>query len=669
MRLKNFSDNNPPKIERFINSSDYVIVTKIKTREKMKSNLSLIFALVTLLLIPGVLADLQVVSSDTFTAVHNSLISIPFTLSNTGNLVTNLAINITSLTNSSQIISVPISDPSKTSINASSSLNYSIDNYPIAQYTVAGSYPVTISVAGNESGTPVSATKSITITVNQTKLLEASPSSLSVSAIPGTTQKTALTIKNSGNVNLTNIVFAQSTAMQDNDNDTITLSLTSTSSLSTLQPGQTVTIDVEANVPSNEDYDTYNTNIAVNSSEGVSVTVPYSISVSQSFCDKGRKGSYFETEITEPDGGDDFYPNDIIPVEVKVRNNDDEERDVVIAVNLFDATDGEFLDEKVETDGSIEDDTTEYFSLDLKVPVDVKDHTYRVYAKAYEDGEEETQCVEDYVTIDIKKETHDVVIDKVEIPDSVNCGESADVKITLANIGKRDEDVKVKVSNPELKTDEEKTLTIDKEDKKTVVIPFKIPQDATKGNHSLKIQAFFHLSNDAYQNSVTETYSVDVQGDCIVEEPNLVLTSEVLDTPYIGQQFTVKLNLFNTGDKKANYAIIASGYESWARLDKIEPAILTIEPSQTTSVYIYLTPLNTTTGTKNLHVKVTYGEKKIEKDIGVEINEKVSAPQAYQGFVTKISNLSGLDLITVNAILVIAIILILMWIIRVRRTY
>lgn len=644
----------------------------------MRKNLLLIFALAILLLIPAVLAALSIsdsagndITQITKTAVHNTDITLPtFFVKNTESVnITNLTMTIGRITNASDLITIDV-DPSKTTILPGENNSYIISPYNVPQYIAMGAYTVPINVKGvNTTGTVFSDSINAVITVSETKSLSLSTGSISVSTPPGTTQKTTFTITNNGNANITNIIFSQQSSMQDNDNDTIALSLTSTSPLNLLQPGQTVTITVEANVPSNEDYNTYSTNIIVNSSEGVSAAISYAITVSQSFCDKGRQGSYFDIDVTEPDSGDDFYPNDVIPVEVKVRNNDDDERDVVIVANLFDATDNEFLDEEVETDGTVGDNTYEYFAVDLTVPIDVKDtHTYRVYAKVYEDGEEETQCVEEYVTIDIKKQTHDVAIDKIELPDSVGCDENFDVKVTLVNMGKRDEDAKVRIYSSELGINEEKTLSIDKEDKKSIVLSAKVPKDATKGNHSLKIDAFFHLSNDVYQDSVTKTDAINVQGNCIVEEPNLALTTEILDTPYVGQQFAIKLNLFNTGDKKGSYTITASGYDVWARVDKIEPVTLTIEPSETASAYIYLTPLNVS-GDKNLKVKVMYSGKTVEKDINVRVNEKASAPKAYQGFVTKLSNLTGFDLITVNIILGIAILLIILWIIRVRRAY
>ncbi len=196
-----------------------------------------------------------------------------------------------------------------------------------------------------------------------------------------------------------------------------------------------------------------------------------------------------------------------------------------------------------------------------------------------------------------------------------------------------------------------------------------MPKDASKGNHTLRVDAMFHLSSDVYQSSVTKSSSINVQGNCAAEESNLAITTELLNTPYSeGEQFTIKLNLFNTGNKKATYMITASGYDAWARLDKIDPVTIALEPSETASAYLYLTTLNVS-GSKSLRVRVAYGDKRVDKDIYVEVKERVTTNKAYQGFVTRLSNLSGLDLVTVNIILVIAIILIILWIIRVRRSY
>jgi uncharacterized protein YfaS (alpha-2-macroglobulin family) len=305
----------------------------------------------------------------------------------------------------------------------------------------------------------------------------------------------------------------------------------------------------------------------------------------------------------------------------------------------------------------------------LTVPTDVKDgHNYRVYAKAYEDGDEDNQFTEEYVSIDIKKDTHDVVIDNIDMPDSVGCGDTFDASIKLINIGKRDEDVKVKITNSELGINQEETLTVDTDSKKTVSLTVNLPKDATQGNHSLKVQAFFHLTNGNYESSVTKTVALDVEGNCVTQASNLALTTEVLETPYSGQQFSVKINLFNTGNQAQTYSITASGYEGWATLDKIEPFTITLDPSEAGSAYVYLTPLNVS-GSQNLKVKAVYGAKSIEKDIRVTVNQKISAPQAYQGFITKLSNLSGFDLVTVNIILVVAIVLVVLWIMRVRKTY
>jgi len=645
----------------------------------MKTNLLLSFVLIALFLMPNVSAALSIVDSSgtnidqiTKTAVHGTSIALPiFYVKNTETTnITNITMTIGTITSPSTLMNADITNTSKKTILPGNTTDYTISPYSIPQYLAAGTYTVPINVLGvNATNASLSDTINAVITVNESKSLSVSTNSLSASSSAGKNVNATFTLTNNGNTNITNIAFTQSSVLQDDDNDVITLTTTADKSLSILQPGQSATITVSASPSSNIDVGSYSSNIVANSTEGVSVTVVYTIGIVQTFCDKGKIGGYFEVDITEPDSGDDFYPNDVISVEVKVRNTDDDERDVVVVANLFDATDNEFLDAEVETDGSVGDNSYEYFPLDLTVPVDVKNsHSFRLYVKAYEDGEEDTQCTDDYIGIDIKKDTHNIAIDKVELPSSVSCDETFDAKVTLSNLGKKDEDVKLTMYNSELKINEEKTFKLSTESKKSVVISSHVPKDATQGNHSLKLDASFHLVSDNYQQSVTKTTAIDVEGSCIVEEPNIALTTELLDTAYAGEQLTIKLNLFNTGDKKATYSITASGYEAWAALNKIDPMTVTLDPSQTASAYIYLTASNTS-GNKNFKVKVLYGDKKLEKDINLDLKEKISAPKAYQGLVSKLSNLAGVDLVTVNIVLVIGVILVLMWIVRVRRSY
>ncbi|MFH0831847.1 MAG: putative S-layer protein [archaeon] len=652
---------------KFINSNNSKITT---IKGKMKTNLILVLAFSLLIAMPNVLGALSITASD-ITASHNSQISIPFTLTNAGALVTNLSINITSLKNSSQTTNVGITNEAKKSINASGSTSYSIDNYPIAQYTGAGSYSVIISVAGNESGTQVTATKTITITVNESKVLSPSATTLSVSSATGTTRQGSFTITNAGNSNLTNLAVTQDSTLNDSDNSIITLSITSDISLQTLTSGQTATIYINASVPKSQQRKAYTANLLINSTQAIGAVLAYQITIQESYCELGNKGSYFTIDIKEPDEGDDFYPNDEIPVMLRVKNDDDDDRDMVIVADLYDETDDAFLDVEYETDATLDSDSSDDFEFTLKVPLDVSNtHDYRIYAKVFEDGEEDTQCKEDYISVDVKKETHSLLIDKVDMASTARCDDSITAEIKLANAGKTDEeDIKIEMINSELGISEEKLVDLDAGESRTTELSIKIPKNTTEKDYSMTIRAYYYLSNDEYRKDIQAVKTLKVTGNCMPVIENTVVNAEVLNTAVIKEQFGIKLTVFNTGTSTATYNVLASGYETWATLDKIEPSSITVEAGKSEAAYIYLTPFEDAAGQKSVTVKAMWGSKKVEKTILIPVTDKLTAQSAYQKLSQRLSNLSGFDLATVNIVLVIAIVLVFIWIMRARKAY
>ena len=104
----------------------------------MKSNLALIFAAVLLFLMPLASAALSISSNTAFSALHNSILQIPLIVNSTTN-ITNMSMTVTNISNAAQILPVTITDPSKLSIAANQTKDYTI-NYNIAQYLAAGAY-------------------------------------------------------------------------------------------------------------------------------------------------------------------------------------------------------------------------------------------------------------------------------------------------------------------------------------------------------------------------------------------------------------------------------------------------------------------------------------------------------------------------------------------------
>jgi len=164
-----------------------------------------------------------------------------------------------------------------------------------------------------------------------------------------------------------------------------------------------------------------------------------------------------EVLIKEPDDGDEFKPKDSVDIKVKVKNNGEEDIDVVVETTLYDTTENKEIEKFESNEEEIDGGEYEIFELDLDIPDDIdEDNELMVYVKAYEDNKESENCVEDWVDIKVEIEKHDVVIDEFLIkPSRISCGDIINLNMDIENIGSRDEDeVYVRIENNELGIDE-----------------------------------------------------------------------------------------------------------------------------------------------------------------------------------------------------------------------
>lgn len=610
-------------------------------------------------------AALVISNLDDKTAVHNSILPLQFTVANTGANVSDIALTITNISDSSQALPVTILNNSKKSIIAGGNETYTID-YAIPQYTAPGAYSVIIAVFGNESDTAVSKSKTFDIQVNETLSLDLSEMALIL--IPDTNISTSLSVKNTGNVALSNITFTQLTQMNDSDNNNISFHIPAIVSLAV---GEIKILNFNINVPRDQEVKEYSSVIrltATGASQSIIQNIALSVTVETNFCDEGNIGSEVTLkEIRSPDAGDDFYPSDKVDVDLRVRNHDDRDKDITVIADLFDVTDGEFVDIQEEQTVEVADGDIETVTLTLTLPSDLdEDHVYRIYAKAYEDGAEDEQCQSDYVPIDIQKNTHDVAISKITIPDEVSCNSVFDLKLRVSNTGEKDEDVQIKIYNKELGISEEKTLELDSDDDKDVIFSIKTPKTANEKNYTLRIDTFFDLSGGDYDESKTDSAILELSGDCSPAS-SFSLSANIVEQAIAGNKFSIKVTLYNTGQDSAKYKITVSGYNDWATLDRIEPVEVSIEPDETGTAYIYLNAFSNKVGTQSLTVKALSNGKTTTETVSILIKEQVTAKGLYARAVDKLQSFSGLDITTINIILIIAIILLVVWVFRLRR--
>lgn len=175
-------------------------------------------------------------------------------------------------------------------------------------------------------------------------------------------------------------------------------------------------------------------------------------------CTDGELGDLEIYSVSDPSDGDNFKPGDEIPIKLKVRNNNvDDSLDVVVGAYLYDETDDKII-ENVESESIniAEDGEYETFEFKLLIPSDEdldESHTYQLFLKAYEDGNEDENCIENTaIGVDLQRDSNDVIISGLStLPSIVNPGETVDFTITTDNIGtSKQKEVTVKLTSTEL---------------------------------------------------------------------------------------------------------------------------------------------------------------------------------------------------------------------------
>ena len=339
-----------------------------------------------------------------------------------------------------------------------------------------------------------------------------------------TTQTATFNIKNIGNVILSSPTFSNSITLTDSDGDAITLSFSNPGSIN---PAETKVVTVTAAFGNNIDLDTYSGNVTVTSGSA-SDSFKLSLVVQPEVCSDGivkdgiatgSSNAHLSIDVRSPDTGDDIKPGETLNIEVKIKNSDDQDMDVVVEAFLYNLDEDDEIS-SVESDSvNINDGDTETFELELEVPkssdLDTAD-TYVLYIKAYEDGDEEDNCNQDSLNLNLKRESHDVVVKDITlIPSSVTCGENIEIKVDVENQGTKDEDdVYIIVKNSELGLNlESNKFDLDKysgsEESATKRFNFVIPAGASAKEYLLEAVVYFDDADST--NSDFETLKV---GSC-----------------------------------------------------------------------------------------------------------------------------------------------------------
>ncbi len=458
---------------------------------------------------------------------------------------------------------------------------------------------------------------------------DVSSNKLVVTGDQGDSLTATFNVKNTGSEPITDLALNfNQVNFQDSDTDKITITHNMPT---TLAPGADVTVTLTLSVNKAIEMNTYDGTVTVNGG-GKTDSFLLEVRIQPEVCSDGRRGS-LNLDLRNPDDGDDFKPGQKIPIEAKVENNANEDLDITVTAFLFDVDNGDNVEEVDSETTNINEDDTETFNFDLTIPADVDEkHQFKLFIKGYEDGNEDEQCDESSVKLDIKREKNDVIVKSLKIdPPAAKAGDTVTFTVTTQNIGSRDQDdVIVKISNSDLSLDvESKAFTLEKfdnDDTQVERLTFKIPEDAKAGTYDIEAAVDF--------DSKTSSTFGSLRVEAAPKPPKPSAALEVSDVPTsvdAGKSFDMAVKVSNTGTTPATFDVGVRNIASWA--ESVEPQTLSVAPGKTATLFFTIRTKQLVTGVQSASVGLLSNNEVLDsEDIKVDLKQTQAEVPPITGF-------------------------------------
>ncbi|MFH1238014.1 MAG: putative S-layer protein [archaeon] len=410
------------------------------------------------------------------------------------------------------------------------------------------------------------------------------------------------------------------------------------------------------------------------------------------YCDdfNGEKG-YLEItsfEITNNGKGDDkeWEYLDEIEIEVTIENTgEDNINDVLVDIMIKDDDDNTITRKKMNLNddqidlGRINDGDEEIAIFKIKeLPIDLSEGNYRMYVRAYDENNEDSECAsvsedftnsdETYFEFEVTSSKDSTVIVKDDLDNILaSCGDkNVEVRFMVYNLGDDDEEkVLVTLENSKLGIYEKAVIDNLRDKKgKEVVFFITVPEELDKLSYELDIYTYYDYDEDEDELDEVVAYgeSSEDGGDdfSIMLEvlsckgPVPSITAALDSESKVGEELVIIASITNNGDDN-NFVVSLTGFENWAELISIEPQSLLINEDDTATVVIKLTP--TKGGFQTLKVNTVVDGETYNQAVSVNIEEKESI----------FANVNNVVLYSVSGIIVLLILIFLVLIVRISR--
>jgi len=438
--------------------------------------------------------------------------------------------------------------------------------------------------------------------------------------------------------------------------------------------------------------DTYSVNIFANSPdvEGVVVNDTKTLHFINSYCEFGDTPSSTSDVIiksisdeTSGTGRDEWEwaPLDEIQLEVKVKNDGDDSERIAVKVALYSEDNDEFIElsgeDEIEDSMRIGDGNSEYFNFNFELPDDVEEGDYRLYVKAYVDGDEDVQCTskeydetEYFTEVSISSPDDGFLISGISVKDIVACGSEETVSFRLYNFDVGDEErFRVGIYNKELGIDlVSNSVELDNGD----FAEFSFKVNTSKYTAEKSYQFTITVDYDYYESSkiYRETnddfsFYFNVYGDClnpIAQNAQMTIQEDQLAEQEIkaGKIIKIKATIENTatggtGDEETIYKISVEGAEEFAKVKSINPSTLMLRPgeSKDVSITLELSKDIEDQEEKMFNLVASFNNKKITQQLSLIVSEYTFWDSIKDHWILSLLVLIAILIVLIIAVLVI----------------
>jgi uncharacterized membrane protein len=474
----------------------------------------------------------------------------------------------------------------------------------------------------------------------------------------GTTATVSFKLTEDGTGGATNINFNTPITLTSGTN-TIVSDATVVNAINVLTVNTTsATMSLNFSIPSTQARGTYTGTLAPSATYtgtfnplSITLTIENPLEI-QSCTDIGNPGDLRVKSIDfKNDGmngkefGDDneWFPLDDVEVEIEIENNGNEDvDDVEVEWGIYNTQSNEWvMDLEDEKDFNLKDGKDEILTVSFNIEddfdvdideLDDGDH-YRFYVTArgtVDNQASDDTCVTDYETAEIIIESDFVVLDNIEYPETVMCGETVQVSADVWNIGDNDQDeVSVFVLGKDLDLRKDIMVgDIDAFDNDKIDFTFEVPSNIEAKTYTLIFEVYDE-DGDIYENDFDEDESEfflpfrveDCKG--VFDGDEVSVSASLQSGGKAGEDLVVRATITNNGDELETFTVNAAGFTQWASSYTSDRSTLVLDEGESADVLFTFDVNKDASGSQSFTIELVSSENQITtQPVSVAIEER-----------------------------------------------